>query len=388
MNQINQLSNFSKQFGISKNRLQEISSLSKIASEILNKMSSLGREKYYSLDKSKLYLNDLPQYSFLASEPKLIIDKQSIKQAIFNDNYFFGACIKSFNKKIHLSLDNDLNGTLGYTKIQDDLYFINIDKKTNLVSTRLFLLLELAHILLHYSPDRSYYNDIIAFHGSVNQSSINLASEVEAAFFCISDFISEYRTNIPLLLSDLLPNITETIFFQRIWHSIFEFFIVDSVIVAPSLEEIDLRIRPAIVTVTSEFLQYLEKNPSLIYEIDPWKFEELMSEIFSGIGYSIETTKRTRDGGIDIIATKSLDTIPLRFLIQVKRYKNRKVDVSLVRELYGLKHHIDASKAIIATTSSFTQPAQQFQSAHKWELDLKDLDDIRHWIRQYYMNTK
>jgi restriction system protein len=111
----------------------------------------------------------------------------------------------------------------------------------------------------------------------------------------------------------------------------------------------------------------------------PLDFEALMAEVFAGLGYAVEQTKRTRDGGIDILAVKNVDDVSLRFLIECKR----QVGVSLVRELFGIKHHLGASKAIIATTSDFTKPAVEFAQAHRWELELKNRDGIVQWINSY-----
>ena len=51
-------------------------------------------------------------------------------------------------------------------------------------------------------------------------------------------------------------------------------------------------------------------EPRNIKEI-PYKhsriLEEMIAEIFSGLGYDVELTKRTRDGGKDIIALRKRD---------------------------------------------------------------------------------
>ena len=43
------------------------------------------------------------------------------------------------------------------------------------------------------------------------------------------------------------------------------------------------------------------------------------------------------------------------FLIECKRYsKNKKVGVSQIRQIHGIKEYLNVSKGIIVTTSSFT----------------------------------
>jgi len=51
-----------------------------------------------------------------------------------------------------------------------------------------------------------------------------------------------------------------------------------------------------------------------------------MAKVFDGLGYVVEHTKETRDGGIDVLAIKNVDDISVRFLIECKRYaEDRKV---------------------------------------------------------------
>jgi restriction system protein len=70
-------------------------------------------------------------------------------------------------------------------------------------------------------------------------------------------------------------------------------------------------------------------------------------------------------------------------LIECKRYDpENKVGVSLVRALYGVKVHENATKAILATTSSFTAGAERLFEAHKWELEPKDHKGVLDWLRQ------
>ncbi len=209
--------------------------------------------------------------------------------------------------------------------------------------------------------------------------------EKEANIFALAILVSDYQDNPSLLLNDCLTG-----FLKSLWTNKDIDFIIKSlqkeVIVISSVKNDIFPNSSPIITPIKELIHFISKNPTAIYQIDPWKFEEMISNVFSGIGYVVETTQRTRDGGIDIIATKSLDSIPLRFLIEVKRYRDKKVGISLVRSLYGIKHHIGASKAIIATTSDFTQPAREFHQAHRWELELKGFDDIFGWIKQYFLN--
>lgn len=134
----------------------------------------------------------------------------------------------------------------------------------------------------------------------------------------------------------------------------------------------------------SELLYEVSKKPDIVYSIEPRKFEELIARIFSIHGFDIQLTKKTRDGGRDIIAIKSDLDIRLKYLIECKRYAaDNPVNVELVRALYGVQMQEGANKSVLATTSRFTADAKEFaskQNTTEWAMDLKDINDIRQWI--------
>ena len=116
-------------------------------------------------------------------------------------------------------------------------------------------------------------------------------------------------------------------------------------------------------------------------DLSPRQFEEFIAEIWSRFGFSVELTKSTRDGGYDVVAVSDAPA-RLKFLIECKRWKKEsKVSVSIVRGLYGVKLRTGSSKAIIATTSSFTKPASLFLESHPYELEGRDYDDLIEWCR-------
>jgi HJR/Mrr/RecB family endonuclease len=116
-----------------------------------------------------------------------------------------------------------------------------------------------------------------------------------------------------------------------------------------------------------------------LLSLSPRGFEEFIAEIWNRFGYKVELTARTRDGGRDVVAVKKAES-ELRYIIECKRYHvSHKVGVELIRSLYGVKTHDRATKAFLATTSTFTRGAVQFWEPHRWELELKDYDGVREW---------
>jgi hypothetical protein len=119
-----------------------------------------------------------------------------------------------------------------------------------------------------------------------------------------------------------------------------------------------------------------------------WRvFEEMVAEMFRKFGYEIELTKKTRDGGKDIIALrKNGGEVTERLLIECKHWQ-AKIDVNPIRNLIGVA--VTQSElptgVILATTSTFTEDAKELKmnSNISIELDLKDCNDILNWIGDY-----
>lgn len=140
-------------------------------------------------------------------------------------------------------------------------------------------------------------------------------------------------------------------------------------------------IRPKIITLNNDIISSVKHNPDLIYSLSPRKFEELIADLFHNMGWDVELTKQTRDGGKDIIAFINTGDARLMSIIEVKRNaRNRPVGVSIVRELYGTMFDAQANSAFVVTSSYFTRDAKNFQQKHKYLINLKDYEDVIRWI--------
>ncbi|HYI94907.1 MAG TPA: restriction endonuclease [Bryobacteraceae bacterium] len=127
-------------------------------------------------------------------------------------------------------------------------------------------------------------------------------------------------------------------------------------------------------------LNELSRKPHTLNDLSPRQFEELIAGVLKRFGCEIELTKRTRDGGRDVVAVQRKG-LALKFLVECKRYaESRKVDVSIVRALYGVKVSEGATKAILATTSSVTRDATDFVQSHRWELEVRDRNGVIEWV--------
>ena len=83
----------------------------------------------------------------------------------------------------------------------------------------------------------------------------------------------------------------------------------------------------------------------------------MIAEAYRRKGYSVvENYGVGPDGGIDLVLKKAGNLI----LVQCKRWKTQKVDVRVVREMYGVMTAERASGVIIITSGLFTQEARIF----------------------------
>lgn len=130
------------------------------------------------------------------------------------------------------------------------------------------------------------------------------------------------------------------------------------------------------------YAEYEKAEALLVYHrnqiinMSPREFEFFVADIFKDLGFDVKITKATRDGGRDIIATKA-DPIPYTLLVECKHWgENHKVDVSVVRSVFGVQVATQANQSVIVTSSKFTRDARQFAEEQKNLMALWDIDDL------------
>ena len=148
--------------------------------------------------------------------------------------------------------------------------------------------------------------------------------------------------------------------------------------------ELVSEVRPQIILVNDTLIERLRRQPHGIYKLPPRKFEELVADLLVDLGYEVELTPATHDGGKDILAQIATPHGKLLCLVEAKKYRaDRPVGVALVRQLYGTLIDADATSAMLVTTSYFSREAKIFQHRHKYRLTLHDYGNVVHWIRGY-----
>ncbi len=99
------------------------------------------------------------------------------------------------------------------------------------------------------------------------------------------------------------------------------------------------------------------------------QFERLVSSLYEAMGYKVRVTRMSRDGGIDVYATKISDSGTERLVIQCKHYPNAKVSVEFVRALYGvMQADQNITQAVLVTSGDFTSDTLKFADGKRIEL--------------------
>lgn len=90
-----------------------------------------------------------------------------------------------------------------------------------------------------------------------------------------------------------------------------------------------------------------------LVRLNPYQFEKVVGDYYRECGYVVHQTKRTNDGGKDLVMYKGGQT----YFVECKKYsKNNSIGRPLVQKLVGACHPVGA-KPIFVTTSTFTAGA-------------------------------
>ena len=94
-----------------------------------------------------------------------------------------------------------------------------------------------------------------------------------------------------------------------------------------------------------------------IAALDWRQFEQLVGEAFRRDGYAVEETGQGgADGGVDLVLRKGGRTT----LVQCKRWRQRQVPVTTVREMWGLPAHYGADAVAIVCVGDYSPDARRF----------------------------
>jgi hypothetical protein len=161
--------------------------------------------------------------------------------------------------------------------------------------------------------------------------------------------VSEKSTKLPFELASL-PVISVDLYDNSGLNKL-----IDSIKAEPDLSETEtfLNLPP------KDVLSKLSENPSLIDQIQPRQFEELIAEYLIVSGFSVEKLSPKNNFGYDFLI-KNIGDIE-NIIVEVKKYnQNSKVSVSEIQRILGVAVLEKADGALIITTGEFTNSALYF----------------------------
>lgn len=101
--------------------------------------------------------------------------------------------------------------------------------------------------------------------------------------------------------------------------------------------------------------------------MDGYQFEDYISSLFRRLGFEVEATSYSNDGGVDLVATFNQPIFSGKYIIQCKNWMGP-VGQPEVRDLYGVVMDQRANKGILITPSDYTQQAYDFANGKNIEL--------------------
>ena len=154
----------------------------------------------------------------------------------------------------------------------------------------------------------------------------------------------------------------------------------------PIPDEITEKKETAIITlspINDDILKYLAEHPEAMYHLSGSEFEDVMAELYNKLGYDVHKTKRTRDGGKDIIIRKPDLLGDFILYVECKKYAaNRPIGVSIVRNLESTISMDRVNGGILATISFFTKDARELILSKnlQYQIRMQDYNDIRNLL--------
>lgn len=111
---------------------------------------------------------------------------------------------------------------------------------------------------------------------------------------------------------------------------------------------------------------HLSWSLDLLNELEWKRFEEVVSEYYTFLGYRSEVTRMGADGGVDVILYQQGVETPA-IIVQCKSW-SQKVGVKAIRELFGVMAADQIGYGVFATTSGYTQEAIDWADGKRLQL--------------------
>lgn len=142
---------------------------------------------------------------------------------------------------------------------------------------------------------------------------------------------------------------------------------------------------------TPDRINWLIQDIERFKKITPEDFQYFVADRLDKMKFNVQIVGEinAKDGGIDIIATPQECPFPYLLGVQVKHHeKNSKTGQKDVRDLLGTINSSNSffNLGMIVTNTSFSPEAEWFAKQNKHLLRLRDLQDLRRWLKEDFNN--
>ena len=118
------------------------------------------------------------------------------------------------------------------------------------------------------------------------------------------------------------------------------------------------------------YKENLRQEQRYWFDLNPFEFEKEVAYWFEQQGYNSIVTKKTGDGGVDIIISKG----KYKAYVQCKRYKTSKIDRPTLNALYGVVCADNVDQGIVVCLLGITDEANEF--AKKVGIKIITVDEL------------
>lgn len=103
-----------------------------------------------------------------------------------------------------------------------------------------------------------------------------------------------------------------------------------------------------------ELILEIYKDNKRLYHVHHYDFERITRKLFIGLGYDVRPTKRTRDGGFDMVLQTD-GVIPTTHLLECKSSnKGKSIGIKEARAFYSVVNERNACAGVMVTNTRFT----------------------------------
>ena len=147
-----------------------------------------------------------------------------------------------------------------------------------------------------------------------------------------------------------------------------------------------------VVDASQLLVRRLLNDPDELYRIGPERFEDLLQDRITAMGFVTQRTGRTfaKDGGVDLLFWKEDAPFPFLGALQAKYHSNPSISTGSgdVREFRGsLAVLPPMAVGILVTNTSFSFDAKWVATKLGSQIRLRDQHDLRRWISGRFVDV-